>query len=107
MYIVCVVLVLKYGSTSLLYLALTMMVPLGNLIFSLPIASIYVSNTTALLVIVSGLLLYRFGGKFARQYGENDGTKDTGDGGYIAAAQESAMDPCHRLLEPLITYAYV
>lgn len=106
----CVVFVLKYGSTSLLYLALTMMVPLGNLIFSLPIvtsASIYGSDILALVVIVLGLLLFRFGHKLPnirRQQSEND----LADGQLILAAEdETDAPPCHPLLDSLISYAYV
>jgi hypothetical protein len=55
--------VLKYGSSSLLYLGLTVIVPLGHLVFSLhtPLASIHLWDVAGLLVLVAGLVLYRFG----------------------------------------------
>jgi hypothetical protein len=36
-YNLLIILVLKYGSANILYLALTLMVPLGNVAFTLPI----------------------------------------------------------------------
>lgn len=63
-------LVLKYGSTALLYLGLTAMVPLANLAFALPflprqaqqpLSMQDVSDIVGLLVILGGLVLYRFG----------------------------------------------
>lgn len=57
----CMMYVLKYGSASLLYLALTAMVPIGNLAFCLlPQASTFhLSDILGLLVIMVGLVLYR------------------------------------------------
>ena len=56
--------ILKFGSASLLYLALTTMVPIGNLAFALPFmpqtTSFHVSDLLGLGVIMSGLVLYRF-----------------------------------------------
>lgn len=107
LYMLCVVFVLKYGSTSLLYLGLTCMVPFGNLIFSLPFvtsASIYASDVIALLVIVVGLLLYRFGHKLP-QGGRNQSTAN--DDQILPPEEEAEAEPCHPLLEPLISFAYV
>jgi len=58
----CMMYVLKHGSASLLYLALTVMVPIGNLAFSvLPqAATFHVSDILGLLVIMAGLVLYRY-----------------------------------------------
>jgi hypothetical protein len=54
--------VLKYGSSSLLYLGLTLMVPLGHLVFSLHSpSSIHLSDVFGLFVLMAGLVLYRFG----------------------------------------------
>jgi hypothetical protein len=54
--------VLKYGSSSLLYLGLTVIVPLGHLVFSLHTpSSIHLWDVAGLLVLVAGLVLYRFG----------------------------------------------
>ena len=56
--------ILKFGSASLLYLALTVMVPIGNLAFALPFmpqtTSFHMSDLIGLGVIMSGLMLYRF-----------------------------------------------
>ena len=61
-YTVSMILVLKYGSASLLYLGLTLTVPLGHLVFSLHDASdTHVADVVGLIVLVAGLLLFRFG----------------------------------------------
>ena len=56
--------VLKFGSANVLFLALTVMVPLGNLVFALPImpqrATFHLSDLLGLGVIMAGLVLYRF-----------------------------------------------
>lgn len=66
LYTVFSVLLLKYGSTSLLYLALTITVPLGNLAFCLPFMPGYtpmrLTDILGLVVIVLGLVLYRSSG---------------------------------------------
>jgi drug/metabolite transporter (DMT)-like permease len=58
--------VLKYGSSDLLFLALTVMVPIGNIAFALPFMPesqpMHASDLVALAVIMSGLVLYRFSG---------------------------------------------
>lgn len=55
--------ILKYGSTALLFLALTVMVPIGNLAFSLPFmpqaTTLHVSDILGLAIILCGLVLYR------------------------------------------------
>jgi drug/metabolite transporter (DMT)-like permease len=61
-YTVSLILVLKYGSASLLYLGLTLVVPLGHLVFSLHSPSHTQSaDITGLIVLVAGLVLFRFG----------------------------------------------
>lgn len=56
------ILVLKYGSASLLYLGLTLMVPVGHLVFSLNDPSgTQIADGVGLIVLVAGLLLFRFG----------------------------------------------
>lgn len=61
-YTVSMILVLKYGSASLLYLGLTLMVPLGHLVFSLHSSSeTNMADITGLIVLVAGLILFRFG----------------------------------------------
>lgn len=66
-YNILLILILKYGSANILFLAMTISIPLGNLAFTLP----FISGTTTvrgtdilgLIVIMSGLILYRFGDK--------------------------------------------
>jgi drug/metabolite transporter (DMT)-like permease len=61
-YMVLIIFMLKYGSSALLYMALTVMVPLGHLIFALhDPSSIQSSDVLGLLVLLTGLILYRFG----------------------------------------------
>lgn len=59
---------LKYGSVSTLFLAQTILVPVGNLVLSLPLfrhndSPLYTSDWMGLVVIISGLGLYRFWGE--------------------------------------------
>lgn len=100
--------ILKYGSTSLLYLAMTLMVPMGNLVFSLPFirteASVCVSDIVALLVIVLGLLLYRFGYKKSPPRLSSTGASTQN---VPLAEGEERLEQCHPLLQPLMRYAYV
>jgi hypothetical protein len=61
-YTVSMIFVLKYGSSALLYLGVTLMVPLGHLVFSLHSPSnIHLSDVSGLFVLMAGLVLYRFG----------------------------------------------
>jgi drug/metabolite transporter (DMT)-like permease len=64
LYILNMMFVIKLGSTSLLFLALTIMVPVGNLIFALlpGAAPVHASDLIGLAVILGGLVLYRFSG---------------------------------------------
>ena len=64
-YNILIIFILKYGSANILWLAMTVMVPLGNLAFALPFmpqhTSITVFDLTGLIVIMTGLLGYRKG----------------------------------------------
>eukprot|EP00526_Cylindrotheca_closterium_P007998 CAMPEP_0113619028 /NCGR_PEP_ID=MMETSP0017_2-20120614/9654_1 /TAXON_ID=2856 /ORGANISM="Cylindrotheca closterium" /LENGTH=656 /DNA_ID=CAMNT_0000528581 /DNA_START=36 /DNA_END=2006 /DNA_ORIENTATION=- /assembly_acc=CAM_ASM_000147 len=61
-YTISMMLVLKYGSASLLYLGLTLVVPLGHLIFSIHSPEmVHVSDVLGLVILLAGLVLYRFG----------------------------------------------
>jgi drug/metabolite transporter (DMT)-like permease len=66
LYMLTSMFVVKLGSTSLLFLGLTIMVPLGNLAFAiLPSearTTFHASDIVGLAVILLGLLLYRFSG---------------------------------------------
>ena len=76
-YTMSVIGLLKYGSSSLLYLALTVMVPLSHLIFATHApATIRIEDVIGLLVLLIGLLLYRFGND--DDYEEEEVEEDTG-----------------------------
>lgn len=61
-YAVSMMFVLKYGSSSWLYLGLTLVLPLGHLVFSLHSPSmIHWSDVLGLVILMAGLILYRFG----------------------------------------------
>lgn len=61
---VLLVVMLQVGSANLLYLVLTLMLPLGNIAFSLPFMPnaqpLTVFNVAGLVVIMAGLFAYRF-----------------------------------------------
>lgn len=106
--------VLKYGSSDLLFLALTIMVPIGNIAFALPFMPesqpMHASDLVALAVIMSGLVLYRFsGGHVSREppldveaaAARDDIVPDTSD------SDETGPDAEDSLREPLIMSGYV
>ena len=63
-YNVLIILILKFGSANILWLAMTVMVPLGSMAFSLPFVPEHkpprATDVLGLLVILTGLILYRF-----------------------------------------------
>jgi len=71
-YNLLIILILKFGSSNLLYLALTLMVPLGNVIFTLPFvpenSPLRVTDIIGLVVICFGLGCYRFASKLVMHY---------------------------------------
>lgn len=62
---ILIVYILKYGSANVLFLAGTIMVPIGNIAFALPFmpghTPLHDSDVAGLLVILIGLITYRFG----------------------------------------------
>lgn len=65
-YNILIIFVLKFGSSNVLWLALTIMVPVGNVAFCLPFMpgggeEIHASDVIGLAVILLGLVMYRFG----------------------------------------------
>jgi hypothetical protein len=75
-YNLLIILILKYGSANLLYLALTLMVPLGNIAFTLPIpghTDLQVTDIVGLIIICLGLGIYRFAAKIAEAYNYRQG----------------------------------
>ncbi|CAM9687417.1 unnamed protein product [Ectocarpus sp. 4 AP-2014] len=65
-YNIVLIVILKYGSANVLFLASTVMVPIGNVAFSLKFVphhqDLHWSDTMGLLFILSGLVVYRFSG---------------------------------------------
>ena len=65
MYNLLIILILKYGSANILFMALTIMVPLGNITFTLPFVpehnALAVTDIIGLIIIMGGLICYRFG----------------------------------------------
>ncbi|CAM9601397.1 unnamed protein product [Ectocarpus sp. 6 AP-2014] len=63
-YNVVLIVILKHGSANVLFLASTVMVPIGNVAFSLKFVphhqDLHWSDTMGLLFILSGLVVYRF-----------------------------------------------
>ena len=64
-YAIFAILILKHGSANLMFLALTLMVPISNLAFAMPgmpqRSVIHASDIIGLIAIMSGLVCYRFG----------------------------------------------
>jgi len=66
LYNVLIIMILKYGSSNILWLAMTLMVPLGNAAFSLKFVpghqKMKPTDIVGLVVIMGGLIVYRFYG---------------------------------------------
>lgn len=64
LYTTCMMLVLKYGSSIMLFMAQTILVPIGNLVFTLPIMPQHTTldplDGWGLCIIMVGLVLYKF-----------------------------------------------
>lgn len=64
LYNLLILLLIKYGSSNLLWLALTLMVPLGNVAFTLPFVpehtGLHATDIVGLIMICGGLGIYRF-----------------------------------------------
>mmetsp|Transcript_26995 Transcript_26995/g.57837 ORF Transcript_26995/g.57837 Transcript_26995/m.57837 type:complete len:598 (+) Transcript_26995:95-1888(+) len=65
---ILIVYILKFGSANVLFMASTVMVPIGNLAFALPFmpgsTPLKDSDIAGLMVILLGLVTYRFGNTF-------------------------------------------
>lgn len=94
-YTVLMMYMLKFGSANLFYLALTAMIPLGNLAFALPFmpasTTFHMSDLLGLGVIMAGLVLYRFA----------DRQKDTSDIEVVSVGEQTPARV--QLREPLLT----
>lgn len=72
LYNLLIILILKYGSSNILYMALTLMVPLGNVAFTLDFvpehSALRVTDIIGLIVICMGLGCYRFMAGLVERY---------------------------------------
>jgi drug/metabolite transporter (DMT)-like permease len=79
LYNLLILLLIKYGSSNLLWLALTLMVPMGNVAFTLPFVPehqpLKSTDIIGLVLICGGLGVYRFAAALVQQY---LGGEDTG-----------------------------
>lgn len=93
-YNLLIILILKYGSANLLYLALTLMVPLGNVAFTLPFVpesqALRPTDIVGLVVICSGLGCYRFAAKLVAMYGGKAQDFEAVEGDARMQAEEDA-----------------
>ena len=91
-YNILIILILKFGSANILWLAMTIMVPLGSMTFALPFvpggAPLKWTDVLGLFIILGGLVLYRFGQTLLTRFGAGA----TGSGGLERALiiQDSA-----------------
>jgi len=98
------VLLLKYSSANLMFMALTCIVPLGNLAFALPFmpdgvrVALHVSDLVGLVVIMMGIVSYRFGSVFCGGCGKKVVVEDEDEEGGRRRDIESSCD----LNEPLL-----
>ena len=88
-YNLLILLILKYGSANILWLSFTLMVPLGNVAFTLKFipehAPLRITDIIGLVVICVGLCIYRFAqemwAKYKNdKYGERGSSQNENDG---------------------------
>jgi len=94
-YNILIILILKFGDANLLWLAMTIMVPLGNFAFALPFMpdrkTLKWNDLVGLLIILSGLIVYRFWGSISKMLAERKAMK--------AAAYTDAYRPVNSSAE--------
>jgi len=77
-YNILIIVILKYGSANILWLSSTVIVPLANLAFSLPFMPnsqpVQPIDFFGLVIIMAGLIVYRFMPQIIRVYHEWSGT---------------------------------
>lgn len=96
-YVNLMVLLLKFGSANLMFLALTLIVPVANLAFALPImptpVTLHASDILGLAVIMTGIVSYRIGT-----------TEDaSGENGSSQEEEDACMIERGDLAEPLLS----
>lgn len=71
-YNILILLILKFGSANILWLAMTIMVPLGNVAFALDFMpnhrALKFTDILGLVLIISGLIIYRFYEAFSKRW---------------------------------------
>jgi hypothetical protein len=97
-YNLLIILILKFGSSNVLWLAMTVMVPLGNAAFYIPGIPGHTNpspfDLAGLLLIMFGLLLYRFAEKCKKSCcGGGDGGGGDDDDAYSALGRRSGDRP--------------
>jgi len=104
-YTISMMLVLKYGSASLLYLGLTLVVPLGHLIFSIHSpAMVHTSDVLGLVILLAGLVLYRFGhSNETTNSSNNDADDNSMVGAYHRLGDDEDDEEPLRIDDPTIT----
>mmetsp|Transcript_24661 Transcript_24661/g.57900 ORF Transcript_24661/g.57900 Transcript_24661/m.57900 type:complete len:569 (+) Transcript_24661:125-1831(+) len=83
-YALSMLFVLKYGSCDLMYLGLTLVVPLGHLAFDInsSFSELQARDIAGLVILVAGLIMYRFGHGRKEQehpHGSYEPMADSGD----------------------------
>lgn len=104
LYNLLIILILKYGSANLLYMALTLMVPLGNVAFTLPFvpqhAALRVTDILGLVIICLGLGTYRFAADLYTRYVSKKTNASGSDAGntYFGDDNKHGLDRVRQLL---------
>ncbi|CBJ27236.1 conserved unknown protein [Ectocarpus siliculosus] len=79
-YNILITLILKYGGANVLFLAMTICVPLGNVIFALPFVPghqpLHATDILGLIFVMTGLVLYRFGPALHHFFGRIEAGSD-------------------------------
>jgi drug/metabolite transporter (DMT)-like permease len=97
-YNILIILIIKYGSSNLLYMALTLMVPLGNCAFTLNFvpghAPLRSTDIFGLIIICAGLFAYRFANGLVKKYmgGECCGIDVVSAGPQVDVDKKPLMD---------------
>lgn len=102
LYNLLIILILKYGSANLLFMALTLMVPLGNVAFTLPFVPdhkpLKVTDIIGLIIICFGLFLYRFAYGLYEQYKERRSGPMPVDNKYFGSDNKDGLERARQKL---------
>lgn len=102
LYNLLIILILKYGSANLLFMALTLMVPLGNVTFTLPFVPqhqpLRITDIFGLVIICFGLFLYRFANDLYNKYVKQNTTPTKTGSGLFDNDHKDGLDRARALL---------